>query len=258
MLHVQHGVQIEVVPVARGHAEPLQPFGDQRRAAGGGLLDDAQRADRVVGVTPVRGEAGHGVAQRQRLPHRGLKARPQLEALGQHLQHRAMHALRVAAAHLVPVVARDFQLRPLRQLHLGQRGQVLEARFAGDLLGQEPAHLVHARLLGEPREQRVVLPGAVLLQRLEPRDEAVRVGRRFRGAARDGGAEALQELALFAQEAGHLFDVALPVRRGQGRGEALLVRAGQAEVELLVRSVGCGQGTAGEAAFGHAVVILCV
>ena len=164
-----------------------------------------------------------------------------------------MHPLRVAASHLVPIVARDLQLRPLRQLHLGQRRQVLEARLAGDLLGQEPAHLVHARFLGEPWEQRVVLPGAVLFQRLEPRDEAVRVRGRFRGARRDRSAEGFQELAFFAQERRRLLDVALPIRGRQGGGEALLVGAGQAEVKLLVRSVVGRQGSGGEAAFWHVV-----
>ena len=57
---------------------------------------------------------------------------------------------------------------------LGQRKQVLKTGFAGDFLQDEPGHLIESCPRREPREQRIALAGAVLLEPFEPRDEAVR------------------------------------------------------------------------------------
>ena len=84
-----------------------------------------------------------------------------------------MHALDIAAAHLVPIIAGEFELGGGRQLHLRVGDQIVEPGLAGGLLAQEPAHVVEPGLLGQPGEERIALSRAGLLQGFEPGDEAV-------------------------------------------------------------------------------------
>ena len=88
-----------------------------------------------------------------------------------------MHGRVPAAAHLIPVVSRHFQFGGDRHLDLGEGQQVVEAGLAGNLLGQKPQHLVARCAVGEPRKQRIALPGPGVLQLLEPIDEVVDIAR---------------------------------------------------------------------------------
>ena len=121
-----------------------------------------------------------------------------------------MHPLGLATAHLVPIVAREFELGTGRKLDLGQGREVLEPRFPCDLLGQEPLHIVHGRRFGEPREQRVALAGSRRLQVLEPDREARDVCGGLGGPVPHGRAFPLQKLAFDALELRHLLYVFPP------------------------------------------------
>ena len=57
-----------------------------------------------------------------------------------------------------------------------ERDEVVEPRLAGDLLPQEPAHLLERRVRREKRKERVPLTGTAFAQRLEPGDEPLRIG----------------------------------------------------------------------------------
>ena len=135
-------------------------------------------------------------------------------------EHGAVHALGVAAAHLVPVVPCQLKLGRDRQAKLRHRGQVVEPGFAGHFLLQEPAHLVHAGLLCEPGEQGVLLAGSVLLQGLEPGDEAVGVLRGAGGAFRDLRAPGFEPVAFPDLQRGLLIELPLPVIGREPWGEA--------------------------------------
>ena len=174
MLDVEHGVEIEIAPLLRAEAEPAKPGGGRGGAVRRGQLDHPERADRMPGVAAGRRHPGHRIGEREALPDGFVDLGLELEALDQEVEHRPVHALGIAAAHLVPVIAGEFELGPGRHPDLGIGEQILEPGFARRFLAQEPAHLVAVRLLGEPREERVVLAGPALAQGLEPGDEAVR------------------------------------------------------------------------------------
>ena len=198
MLHVEDRVQREVVPLLRRDLEPAQALIDMAGPRRGGHFDDAQRADRVVGIAAMPRQRDHRVAERERFRHDGLRRRRQLEIAREPFQHRTVHALLAAASHLVPEIARHLELRLNRHLDLGQRQQVVETGFARDLLRQEPFHLLGAGRPGEPGKQRIALAGSVVLEPLEPGDEGVDLGRNVGDQRGDRGALRLDELDLGA------------------------------------------------------------
>src|SRR3546814_7865371 len=102
---------------------------------------------------------------------RSIDADVEVQYVDQLAQHRPMHALGVAPTHLVPIIARQFQLGAGRQLHLGQRDQIVEPCFPGRLLREEPPDFVPARFLRPPGEKRIVLARPAFLQPFEPRSE---------------------------------------------------------------------------------------
>ena len=83
VLDVQHGVQVEIVPVVGRHAQPLQPARHQRRR--GPAPSARSRPSRPPSGRRSAGcgQPGHGVGQRQRLPDRRLHARLQAELVGE-------------------------------------------------------------------------------------------------------------------------------------------------------------------------------
>jgi len=195
MSDVERGVQRVIAAGCAVEPEPLEPCIDVRGAPGRRHLDHAERADRLVRVVPVHRERDHQVAERERLPH-DLALVVEVELRAEPSQEWSMHAAGMALAHLVPVVARELELRAHGQLHLRERNQVIETRFASHLLAQEPAHFLVRGVLRQPREQRVVLARAVLLQRFEPLQEGGRVHRRGRRPAVYAGAFGLDEAVL--------------------------------------------------------------
>src|SRR5690606_20526399 len=100
-------------------------------------------------------------------------------------EHRAVHALFLTSAHLVPVIARQFQLRKRRQLHLRHGHEVVEASLASRLLLRKPADLITRSFFGEPAKQRVALSGPIFFERLEPFDEALDISRSLGGFVDD-------------------------------------------------------------------------
>jgi hypothetical protein len=212
--HVERRVQREVTPRLAADAEPLQARVDALRAPGRRQLDRAERADGVVRVAAVGGERDHQVAERERLPHR--VADLDVERARQPFQHRAVHAAGVALAHLVPVVARELELRAHRQLDLRHRHQVVEAGLARHLLAQEPGHLVARRARREELEQRIVLPRPALLQGLEPAHESVWIRRSSCRAVAHARAFVLDEAPFAGTPARLVRDRALPAFAGLG------------------------------------------
>src|SRR5204863_307641 len=67
---------------------------------------------------PSSSRRHHHVAERQRFRNDPVGAGTHVEMARKALQHGPMHALARAAPHLVPVIARHFELRLLRYLHL--------------------------------------------------------------------------------------------------------------------------------------------
>src|SRR3569623_237866 len=152
VLDVERRVERVVLARARLDAEPLESGIDVLGAARRGELDHAERADRLIREAPVRREPAQHVAERARLPHDVVRQRGEIEILRETRQHRAVHPAGVAAAHLVPVVPSELELRPIGQAQLGQRDEILAAGLAGDLLTEQPAQLVQRRALGAPRK----------------------------------------------------------------------------------------------------------
>ena len=70
-----------------------------------------------------------------------------------------MHPGRIAAPHFIPVIAREFQLRGFGQLDLRVGDKIVEPSFAGGLLLEEPGQFGAGGVFGQPRKQRIVLPG---------------------------------------------------------------------------------------------------
>src|SRR6185295_4413019 len=101
-----------------------------------------------------------------------------------------VHAGLASAAELVPVIARELELRTHRHLELDERDEVFEARLAGDLLREEPSKLVVRRARREALEQGIALTGTVVAQGLEPAHE--RLGLRWRALCRRSDASALR------------------------------------------------------------------
>ncbi len=238
VLDVEDGVQVEVVPHLRGDAETPQPEADFRGTTRRRLLDDTQRAQRVIGITPVQGEASHQVAERGRLPHIGVAKRGDVERRRERVQHGNMHALGIAAPHLIPIVTGDFQLRTCRQADLGDRGEVFEPGLAGYFLCEEPAHLVESGSLGKVVEQRVALAGSTGFQIFDPREKGIGISRCGGRPRRLAGPLFLQPIALDDQHARVHGQPGAPVRGGQGRRQTAGVKACQRTMKryrVLVR-----------------------
>ena len=60
---------------------------------------------------------------------------------------------------------------------MGQCQKVVEARFSGNLLRQEPQHVLVTRLFGKPGKKWIGLTGTSHLEFLEPSDEIVYAAR---------------------------------------------------------------------------------
>ena len=130
-----------------------------------------------------------------------------------------MHARASAAAHLIPIVSRHFQLGRDRHLDLRDGQQVVETRLPGNLLGEKPQHLIARGAVREPRKQRIALARAAVLQLLEPIDE-------FVDTAGDGGCQrrdlfphGLDIIALGKHHLGILVHVVAPSLAGESRLE---------------------------------------
>ena len=230
-------MQGEVLAGLGRDADALEAGIDAGHAGRGGQLDHAQSADRLPDIAARGGEGGHDIGQAQRLPQRAVDGRRQAQGRGRARQHRTVHALGAAAAHLVPVVAGQLQLGAVGNLDLGQGHQVVEAGFARRLLGQEPLEVLQRGLAFQPVEQRVPLAGAVVLQRLEPGDEAVGVLRNLIDQRRHEVAEGLDERALDPAHADFLVQLFAPACRRLARRQADVVPVRQA----LVQGLGVGE-----------------
>ena len=78
----------------------------------------------------------------------------------------------------------------------------------------------------EPGEQRVILPRAVILEVLEPGDEAAWVGWRIVSPAGDSAAQCLDEAILQLQHLSFVADRLRPITIGETRREPLAVPSG--------------------------------
>src|SRR5436309_14903371 len=96
-----------------------------------------------------------------------------------------MHPFARAAPHFIPVIAGHFQLCWFRHLYLSESKQVVEACLAGDLLFDEPAHLLRTRFGAKPGKQRIALAGTGLAQAFDPADETVNLVRNIRAEFSD-------------------------------------------------------------------------
>ena len=61
MLNVQYRVEIEIVPIAGRHPKSLKPSCYGYCSSWGGQFNDAESADRVVGVSTAGRQARHGI-----------------------------------------------------------------------------------------------------------------------------------------------------------------------------------------------------
>ena len=147
-----------------------------------------------------------------------------------------MHALAVAAAHLVPVVARQLQLGTLRHLELGERHEIVEACLACGLLLDEPGHGRPIGPFGKPGEQAVVLAGAAVLQRLVPRDERIGPGRQAGQQRLHRGTFAFDELSFEQPQAGLVLDLGTPVRPASVGVRRVRPKADSCAMQLGFRS----------------------
>ena len=186
-------MQGEVTARGLGDAEPGKAAVDEHHPARGRQLDGAERADGMVGEAPVERETDHEIREGERLPDRALRAGLHIEGSRQVRQEWTVHRPGPPAAHLVPVIARELQLRLHRHLHLRQGDQVVEAGLARHLLGDEPAHLGKRGRLREPGKEGIALPRSGLAQRLEPAHERVGRRRRLRRTLHHGRALAFEE-----------------------------------------------------------------
>jgi hypothetical protein len=148
-----------------------------------------------------------------------------------------VHALGIAAAHLVPIIVGELELGGGGHLDLGERGEVLEAGFAGGFLGEEIAEMLKLRRVCEPREERIGLAWAVLLQRLEPGNEAIRILGRFGGAAFSLRAQLLHERAFEPLHARILVQLPRPVMGRKGGGEPPLVPPRKRLLEVVIEEL---------------------
>uniref|UniRef100_A0A0N4Z2W6 Uncharacterized protein n=1 Tax=Parastrongyloides trichosuri TaxID=131310 RepID=A0A0N4Z2W6_PARTI len=196
----------------------------------------------MVGVASLGGEGDEGVAEGEGRPHCFLDPGIEVERRSETVQHRTVHAGLRPAAHFVPVVARQLELGPGRHLDLGHGDEVVEPGFAGHLLQQEPAHLLHRGRLGQPGEERVRLAGAGSLERLEPGDEAVCRGGEVGEPGRGLGPGAFDELALDQHHLRIMAEVVAPGRTRRGRGEPAVVPVRQPTMKTRrVRWLGGGE-----------------
>ena len=141
-----------------------------------------------------------------------------------------MHSRLPAAAHLVPVVARQLQLGAHRHAHLRERDQVVEPRFAGDFLRQEPAHLRQRGPLRQPGKKWIALPRPGPFQLFEPRDEALRIGRGRDRLCRHRCALLFDKSRFHRHQPG----ICAVVRSvGKGRPQTLLRKHRQLQVKLV-------------------------
>ncbi|WP_395445640.1 hypothetical protein [Caulobacter sp. UC70_42] len=131
-------------------------------------------------------------------------------------------------------------------LDLGQGHQVVKAGLAGRFLGQKPFEVFQRGLAFQPVEQRIPLTRAVVLQRLEPGDEAVGILRDVLDQRRHVTAEGLDERALDAAHPDFFIQLLAPALGRRGRGQADVVPMGQA----LVQSLGVGEPWAERAQAG--------
>ena len=97
-------------------------------------------------------ECDHRVAERKGLRNDRIRRGSKIEVAGKPFEHRAVHTLFAAAAHLIPVIARHLQLGLHGHLHLRHREQVFKAGFSGHFLKQKPFHLLGTRVRGDPRK----------------------------------------------------------------------------------------------------------
>src|SRR5690606_13340401 len=137
----------------------------------------------------------------------------------------------------VPVVAGELELGARRQLDLGQRDEIVEPGLAGGFLLEKPAQLVLRRFLGDPGKQGVPLAGAVFLERLEPGDEAVDVGRGFGCLVDHLLSELLDEAAFETEHRGVGGDVLLPVVGRKLRGETVVIPVRETSLEGVIEEL---------------------
>jgi hypothetical protein len=162
-------------------------------------------------------------------------SRLELQLLRQLVQHGAVHAVFAAATHLVPIVGRQLDFGAVhRDLDLGVGHQVVEAGLARDLLLQEPAHGLKVGLLGQPGEERVVLTRAVVLQRLEPTQDALRIGRRLCSAVAHLGPERLDECAFLEPHLMLVRQLRLPIRVRKAGRQPTMVPLRQPPMKCIV------------------------
>ena len=159
------------------------------------------------------------------------------EPLDQRVEHRPVHALDIAAAHLVPIIAGELELGGGRQLDLRISDEIVETRLAGCLLLEEPAELLERGLFGEPWKERITLAGTGSLQRLEPADEAVRVRRRFGRLLYYRGTQRLQERAFQAKHLRVAGQPQLPIRGRQRRREPLVIPGRKPPLRFVVQMI---------------------
>src|SRR6185503_8975935 len=97
-------------------------------------------------------------------------------------------------------VTGELELDAVWQLDLSISRQIIEARFACRFLRQVPAHLFQGCGVRQPLEERVILSGPILLERLEPRDERLGVRRGCRSSFAYVRAKLLKEAVLEFQQ----------------------------------------------------------
>jgi hypothetical protein len=136
-------------------------------------------------------------------------------------------------AHLVPVIARQLQLGLHRQFDLGQGHQVLKSRLTRNFLSEEPFHLGHGSVLGQPRKQRITLAGSRLLERFEPAHKSCRLRRHVGRLRSHLNPFALDEAALHQAHLRFLLNRSLPLEGLECGGEPSPVEAAEAAVECL-------------------------
>ncbi len=188
-------------------------------------------------MVAARRQRRHRIGQRETFADRAVDRGVEIERRDQPPEHRPVHALGIAAAHLVPIVSRELELDPIGQLDLRVGRQIVEARFAGGFLLQIPAHRRQVGFASEPVEQRVVLSGPGALEAFEPVGKPVHVGGSAGRRVAHFLAQVAKEVVLELEHLAFGIQPAPPIVVGQARFEARMVPARKPPLRLVAKEV---------------------
>ena len=167
MLSIERRVQREYPRRLGGaYAQATQALVYLRRAVRRGQLNHAGAP--IVGTrSAVRRDASHQIGRATAPSHTIDRASSTVTP--RRARPASAHASHLRGpAHFVPLIPGHLELRPRGKPKLRPRHEIIEARFAGDLLLQEPPDLVQRRLGGVARERADRPAPARVAESLEP------------------------------------------------------------------------------------------